>query len=120
MTGAKVHVYRGYVIERVAEAGPNGDPPALWRVAATGGGAQTLAEARASVKAHIRMRSGASSAAERTALSRDAFREAGGVVTSIRLSPEAEAAVQRIMAAGHATTRRGAIEWALMNVEKAG
>lgn len=54
---------------------------------------------------------------ERSTRSRDRHREAGGVVTSIRLSPEAEAAAQRIIAAGHATTRRGAVEWALMNVE---
>lgn len=51
---------------------------------------------------------------ERVARSRDKLRAAGGVVTSIRLSPEATAAVQRIIAAGHAATRRGAIEWALM------
>lgn len=54
---------------------------------------------------------------ERNRRSRDKLRERGGVVTSIRLSPEAEAAVQRIIATGHATTRRGAVEWALMNVE---
>lgn len=54
---------------------------------------------------------------ERLRKSRDRHRAAGGVVTSLRLSPEAEAAVQRIIAAGHATTRRGAIEWALLNVK---
>jgi hypothetical protein len=55
---------------------------------------------------------------ERHRRSRDAHRASGGVVTSIRLSPEAEAAVQRIIAAGHAATRRGAIEWALMQSGK--
>lgn len=55
---------------------------------------------------------------ERVARSRDALRARGGVVTSIRLSPEAEAAVQAIIAAGHARNRREAVEWALLEAKR--
>lgn len=50
----------------------------------------------------------------RVTRSRDKLRAAGGTVTTIRLSPEAEAAVQAIIAAGHAKNRREAVEWALL------
>jgi hypothetical protein len=51
---------------------------------------------------------------ERVARSRDRLRAAGGVVTTIRLSPEAAAAAQKLVDAGLAKDRRGAIEYALL------
>jgi hypothetical protein len=55
---------------------------------------------------------------DRNRRSRDKLRASGGVVTSIRLSPEAEAAVQAIIRAGLAANRRAAIEWALMEAKR--
>lgn len=51
---------------------------------------------------------------DRLRRSRDRHREAGGIVTSIRLSPEAEAVVQNIIRSGLAKNRREAIEHALL------
>lgn len=51
---------------------------------------------------------------ERLRRSRDRLREAGGVVTSIRLSPEAARAAQALIASGYAADRRGVIERALL------
>jgi hypothetical protein len=51
---------------------------------------------------------------ERLRKSRDRLREAGGVVTSIRLSPEAAQAAQALIARGYAADRRGVIERALL------
>lgn len=51
---------------------------------------------------------------DRVRKSRDRLREAGGVVTSIRLSPEAARAAAALIASGYAADRRGVIERALL------
>lgn len=56
---------------------------------------------------------------DRLRKSRDLLRERGGIVTTLRLSPEAAHAAQALIASGYAADRRGVIERAVREAHDA-